>query len=488
MSWNNELLLPIVVKIFQGFIFILIGMLLYRLFTFRKFKESKNVKKQAFTDQLTGRGNRYLLNSVMDNLIKKHKKFALCFMDLDGFKQINDTMGHDAGDELLIALSNLFDEKLPKNATAYRLGGDEFAIIIKDVKTTEDVSTILDNLKKDLTAPIPIENANIPLEYSLGVAMYPEDADDRQELIMYADNAMYYIKEHGKNSYYFHNKTLKAKLENKTKMELDLKGAYSNNEFGVYLQPRINVTDTSKICFEALLYWNHATLGKLPSSYFINQADDMALIINLDQYVLNLVCNKIVEFKEKGFKNIQMAVNISNKHATKDVFIDKICEIISSYNLDKGDIQIELSNPLETSKMETYRHMFERLKEVGAEIIINNIELKYESLEILNSLPIDELKISSNYIVEDSKFRKEVFTDIIKLAHDLKYKVIVGRIDDDKKLVKTINSGADKIQGDFLFKKMEQELAEDVLNNYGTYRLRIDDIILNSQKAYKNNI
>lgn len=488
MSWNNELLLPIIVKIFQGFIFILIGMLLYRLLTLRKEKESMNVKKQAFTDQLTGRGNRYLLNSVMDNLIRKKKKFALCFMDLDGFKQINDTMGHDAGDELLVALSNLFDEKLPKNATAYRLGGDEFAIVLKDIKTTEDITTVLDNLKKDLTAPIPIENANVPLEYSLGVAVYPEDADNRRELIIYADNAMYYIKEHGKNSYYFHNKTLKAKLDNKTKMELDLKRAYSNNEFGVYLQPRINVTDTSKICFEALLYWNHPTLGKLPSSYFINQADDMALIINLDQYVLNLVCNKIVEFKEKGFKNIQMAVNISNKHATKDIFIDKVCEIISSYNLDKGDIQIELSNPLETSKMETYRHMFERLKEVGAEIIINNIELKYESLEILNSLPIDELKISSNYIVEDSKFRKEVFTDIIKLAHDLKYKVIVGRIDDDKKLVKTINSGADKIQGDFLFKKMEQELAEDVLNNYGTYRLRIDDIILNSQKAYKNNI
>ena len=132
--------------------------------------------------------------------------------------------------------------------------------------------------------------------------------------------------------------------------------------------------------------------------------------------------------------------------------------------------------------------MFERLKEIGVEIIINNLELKYESLEVLNSLPIDELKISSNYIVEDSKFKKEVFIDIIKLAHDLKYKVIVGRIDDDTKLVKTINSGADKIQGDFLFKKMEQELAEDVLNNYGTYRLRIDDIILNSQKAYKNNM
>lgn len=488
MSWNKELLLPIIIKIFQGSIFILLGMLLYRLLTFRKEKETMSVKKQAVTDQLTGRGNRYLLYSVMDNLIKKHKKFALCFMDLDGFKQINDTMGHDAGDELLIALSGLFDKKLPKNATAYRLGGDEFAIIIKDIKTTEDVTNVLDKLKKDLTAPIPVENANISLEYSLGVAMYPEDAENRQELIMYADNAMYYIKENGKNSYYFHNKTLKAKLENKTKMEIDLKRAYENKEFGVYLQPRINVMNTGKICFEALLYWNHPTLGKLESSYFINQAEEMALIVNLDRYVLNLVCDKIVEFKEKGFKNIQMAINISNKHMTKQEFVDRLCNIIASHNLEPGEIQLEIVNSLEIEKMENYRYMFESLKKVGAEIIINNLEIRYEFLETLNSLPIDELKISSNFIVEDSKFKKEVFTDLIKFAHDLKYKVIICRIDDEKKLVRAINSGADKIQGDFLFKKMEQELAEDVLNNYGTYRLRIDDIILNSQKAYKNNI
>lgn len=488
MSWNNELLLPIIVKIFQGSVFILIGMLLYRLLTIGKLKESNSVKKQAFTDQLTGRGNRYLLYSVMDNLIKKNKKFAVCFMDLDGFKQINDTMGHDAGDELLKALSNLFDEKLPKNTTAYRLGGDEFALIIKDIKTTEDVTIVLDNLKKDLTAPVPVGNTNISLEYSLGVAIYPEDATDRQELIMYADDAMYYIKEHGKNSYYFHNKTLKAKLENKTKMEIDLKRAYEDQEFGVYLQPRINAKDTSKICFEALLYWNHPTLGKLQSSYFINQAEEMALIINLDQYVLNLVCDKIVEFKEKGFKNVQMAVNISNKHATKEVFVDRLCEIISSHNLEQGEIQIELANSLEVNKIESYKNMFEKLKKSGADIIINNLELKYESLELLNSLPIDEIKIASDFITEDSNFKEEVFVDLIKLAHDLRFKVIIGRIDDDKKLIKTINSGADKIQGDFLFKRMEQELAEEVLNNYGTYRLRIDDIILNAQKSYRNNI
>jgi len=237
-----------------------------------------------------------------------------------------------------------------------------------------------------------------------------------------------------------------------------------------------------------LLYWNHPTLGKLQSAYFINQADDIALTIKLDQYVLNLVCDKIVEFKEKGFKNIQMAVNISNRHASRLTFVDQLCEIITSHGLEPGELQIELSNSLEMNRIENYKAMFERLKACGVEIIINNLELKYEALEVINALPVDEIKISSDFIHEDSNFKPETFEDIIRLSHDLKYKVVVGRIDDDKKMIKTINSGADKIQGDFLFKKMEQELAEEVLNNYGTYRLRIDDIILSAQKSYRNNI
>ena len=250
----------------------------------------------------------------------------------------------------------------------------------------------------------------------------------------------------------------------------------------------VNVKDTSMICFEALLYWNHPTLGKLQSSYFIKQAEQMALMINLDQYVLNLVCDKIVEFKEKGFKNIQMAVNISNKHASKIEFVDKLCEIIKSHEIQKGEIQIELSNTLEMEKIESYRMMFEKLKECGVEIIANNLELKYENLELIKSLPIDELKISADYLDEGNNFDKELFKELIKIGHNLKYKVIVCKIDDETKLVKTINNDADKIQGDFLFKKMEQQLAEEVLNNYGTYRLRIDDIILDAKKSYRNNI
>lgn len=470
---------PIIIikKIIEVAVYVIVGMLLYRVIDFRKIKENKRVKQQAYTDQLTGRGNRYKFNSVVDKLIIKNKKFAVCFMDLDGFKQINDTMGHDAGDKLLIALANTFDENLPKNATAYRLGGDEFAIIIENIKTTDEVIKLLDDLRDKFKKPIKIDGSDITLEYSLGVAMYPEDAANRKDLIMYADDAMYYIKEHGKNDYYFHNKALRAKLENDNKMQNDLKEAYEKNEFGIDLQPRININDTNTICFEALLYWNHPVLGKLPSSYFIKQADEMALTIKLDEYFLDLVCKELNSYKELGYENVQIAMNISNRHALKKDFVNKLCEILNDNRIEQGSIKIELNENLELENIEAYKMMFEKLKECGADIIINNIEIKYSTLQLYKDLPIDEIKISSNYISKDSIFNNDVLKNIIATCKNLNYKVVVNCVEEERELNYAIRNGANSIQGDFLFKKMDTELANQFVKEYDSYVDKIDGII-----------
>lgn len=474
----------LLIEIIKAAIVAIAAILIYILCTRGKRKKQDTVKKQAYTDELTGKGNRYLLYADLDKLIDQSKKIAVCFMDLDGFKQINDTLGHDVGDELLKAVSQRFDEVLPNNAQAYRLGGDEFAIVISNISSKEEVVLMLENLKNNFSKPIIIDNNIISIEYSLGVVLSLDCNYSRKELINYADNAMYYIKEHGGNDYYFHNDSLKAKLENNIKMEIDLKKAYENNEFGINLQPRIDIANTANLGFEALLTWNHPVLGTLDAAYFISQAEAMGLTIKLDEYVLNTVCKKIVEFKEKGYENVQIAVNISNKNAYKKEFIDKICNIISSYELPKNSLQIEMTGNIETSKLETYKVMFERLKEIGVDIIINNFEIKQEALELFAQLPIDEVKISSS-VLSSEKIADNVFLDLITLSKDLGYKVIVGKVSDDRKLVKSISNGADKLQGDFLFKKMDENLAEEVLANYGGYRLRIEEVIINAKKMYK---
>lgn len=475
--------LGILIEILKAAIVAIAAILVYILCTRGSRKKEKRVKKQAYTDELTGKGNRYLFYTDLEKLIEKEADIAVCFMDLDSFKQINDALGHEVGDEVLKAVSQKFDESLPDNAKAYRLGGDEFAIVISQVNSKEEVILILENLKNTMNKQVIIENNTISIEYSLGVVLAIEDKYSSKDLINYADNAMYYIKEHGGNDYYFHNESLKAKLENNVKMERDLKQAYENNEFGIELQPRINVTDTSKIGFEALLTWNHSVLGSLDAAYFISQAEVMGLTIKLDEYVLKTVCEKIIYFKEKGYDNVQISVNVSNKNAFKKEFIDTICDIITSYDLPAGSLQIEMTGSLETSKLETYKVMFERLKQIGVDIIINNFEIKQESLELFAELPIDEVKISSS-ILSSENISEKVFLDLINLSKDLGYKVIVGKINDDKKLVKAITYNADKIQGNFLFKKIDENLAEEVLANYGTYRLRIEEIIVNAKKMY----
>ena len=470
----------ILIEVLKAVIVAIAAVLGYKLIT-RDYGKSSKVRRQAYTDELTGKGNRYLFYSDLDKLIEQNKNIAVGFMDLDGFKQINDALGHDIGDEVLKNMALKFDEALPANARAYRLGGDEFAIIINQINSKEEVILILENLKSAMNKPMMIDNNNISIEYSLGVVLSIDKRYERKDLVNYADNAMYYIKEHGGNDYYFHNDSLKAQLDNNIKMESDLKRAYENGEFGISLQPRINVSDTSKIGFEALLNWNHPVLGQLEAAYFINQADIMGLTIKLDEYVLKTVCEKIIDFKDKGYDNVQIAVNISNKNAFKKEFVDTICDIISSYELPENSLQVEMTGNLEINKLETYKLMFERLKSIGVNIIINNFEIKPESLEVFKELPIDEVKISAGILSSDL-INDVVFTDLLKLSKDLGYKVIVGKISDDKKLVKAITNNADKIQGNFLFKKMDENLAEEVLANYGTYRLRIEEIIANARK------
>lgn len=473
----NFLTNPTFLKIAEIFLLVILGFVLYQLINYRKIRKREIEKKQAYTDQLTGRGNRYLFLSVLDKLIKKGNKFAVCFMDLDGFKQINDTMGHDAGDELLVYLARTFDEKLPLNAVAYRLGGDEFSIVIQNIKTTRDITKVLDYMKKQLEEPIMIQGTSISLQYSLGISVFPEDAKTKTELIMYADDAMYYIKENGKNGYYFHNKSLKAKLDNKNKMEKDLKEAYDKNEFSISLQPRINLNDMDNICFEALLYWNHPVLGKLDSDYFIKQADEMGIIVKLDRFVLENMCKKLTELKNNGYTNIQMAVNISTRHFMKDDFTNELCKILEKNNVSKGEVILELTNNIDLKKINMYRSMFEKLKKSGAKISINNFNIKYEDMILYNNLNIDEIKLYAKYMSKESDLNDNCLENVIRLSKDLESEITICCIETKEQLEKAIKYGADKVQGFFLFNKMYDEYISDVIKKYDNLKEKVYKVI-----------
>jgi len=213
-------LTTVVLLSLAGIAIFLCGILVRSLGVKITIKENDDVRQAAYIDALTGLGNRHKFNKVINEMVKhEDKKFALCFLDLDDFKHINDNMGHDAGDELLIELGKRLVEGVEEHGQVFRLGGDEYALIITNADTKLEVETVVKRVKRNVARPIDLRGNIVNLEYSLGVALFPEDTKDSVQLVNFADSAMYHIKESGKSDYYFHNAALRAQTENKKRME-----------------------------------------------------------------------------------------------------------------------------------------------------------------------------------------------------------------------------------------------------------------------------
>jgi diguanylate cyclase len=356
-------------------------------------------------------------------------------------------------------------------------GGDEFSIIINNINTIDEISKILDNLKEKLKQPIFIANTKIVLEYSLGVSVYPTDGVTKDELIVYADDAMYYVKENGKNNYYFHNEALKAKLNNKKKIEIDLKKAIENNEFDIEYQPRVDLNNLDKICLETFIFWNHPILGKLNSEYFIKQAEEMGIVTSLDEFVIDSVCKKLDDLKLQGYKNVKIAINISNQHVKRHDFVEKICEKLDNNTFEMGDIQIEFTDNIQLKHIDSYNYMIQKLKEVNVTVCISNLEIKYEVLKLFKDLKVDEIKLNTKYISKDSGFSKNILKDIVDIANDLDYITTIICIESEDELKYAINTDVSKVQGNYLFKKINNNDLVDFIDNYPAFKEGLEKVI-----------
>ncbi len=473
-NFDAELFKQIYIQTIAVLSLICLGMVIYRYSILYKLKESKVMKEAAFTDALTGKGNRHKFNVEMSRLVlDESKKFALCFLDLDGFKHINDNMGHDAGDELLIKLSEVLANAMPEGGEVFRLGGDEFAIVLRNINDKQEVEEKIQKVNEEVGHTIVVRDTPIKLEYSLGISIFPEDSKDRVELTNFADAAMYHIKETGKNGYYFHNEALKSRLENKSKMEEELKRAYEYGEFDIDFQPRILIKDESEIWMEALLYWKHKTLGKLRAQYFLDHIESMGLIINVDEVVLSKAIDRLIELRSKGHTNMNMAINLSLRHLMRGDFVDRICSILEKKSFDQGSLMIEITDDIEQSRMEDYKLKMDRIKQYGVKISANNLDTNYETLSLFKKLPIDEIKVSAEYVEKNSTFNKSVLKDIVEFGKDLYYQVVLTRIENDRELKRAIECKVDKIQGNYICEPIDGEHLEEFLKEYPKIRKRV---------------
>lgn len=446
----------ITIQILSGFVIFFLGMIAYGYTAKSKLEESKDAAHAAYIDALTKLGNRHKFNKVINEMVKhEDKKFALCFLDLDDFKHINDNMGHDAGDELLIELGRRLVDGVADHGEVFRLGGDEYALIITGADSRLDVETIVKRVQRNVVKPVDIRGNKVNLEYSLGVAMFPEDTTDSVQLVNFADSAMYHIKESGKSDYYFHNEALRSKTENKKRMELELKQAFENKEFGIDYQPRVNLKEPKKIWLEAFLYLNHPMVGKLRAEYFLKFAEAIGLIIGIDELMIEQAITKLNKLKKQGYSNVNIAMNVSLRHFQRKDFAERLCKIFENNPIEKDSLMLQITDTIDVDKIENYKVMFDKVREYGVKISVANFEIKHEIMDMFRRLQIDEVKVSSKYIDSNSIFSPNVLKDIVTLARDLKYDIVITQIEDEVTLNKILKLKVDMIQGNYLFNIMD---------------------------------
>ena len=404
--------------------------------TSRKHME-KELHQLAFYDKLTDLPNRRKFIDHLKQSIKSYKRnkksFALFFMDLDNFKFVNDTLGHEAGDEFLVQVGNRLKEIFRNNDLVARLGGDEFTVLVEDIKFEgrEDISFLAEKMLRELASkPIFISGRPLQISTSLGIATYPENGQDGDTLIKHADIAMYSAKKAGKNRHAFFSDRMNELLSKRIEIENDLKAAIELKQVDFYYQPIINLATNQLVGAEALVRWNHPKKGFISPVEFIPVAESSDLIITLSDYLLNIAFKQAHEWQSKIFTP-RMSVNVSVRQFEKPNFIDYLVYFLEVYQLDAKKIQLEFTESVMLDSTNETILKFEALKKIGFKIAIDDFGTGYSSLGYIHKLPIDVIKIDRSFVsgMLTNKKTNSIVAAVAKLSIALDIKIVAEGIE-----------------------------------------------------------
>ena len=418
-------------------------------------KQKNIVHHQAHYDELTGLPNRALFQNKLKERISKiqntKNKIALLFMDLDNFKAINDSFGHHIGDEVLKIVTQRLTNAIKTQGSISRLGGDEFAIILDTLEEEQNISLISNTLLKSLAEPIHLHGNTLYASSSIGISVYPEDTLSMQDLIKFADSAMYKAKDEGKNNFQYYNPKLTELAFERVMMESSLKSALQNSEFVVYYQPQINALSREIIGMEALVRWNHPAMGIVPPSKFIPLAQTTGLIVELDRYVMKTAMTQLSQWYKKGLSPGMLAMNLSVKQLQQEDFLEFLQELIVSTQCDPHWLELEVTEDQIMQHPERAISLLQAISDIGLELAVDDFGTGYSSLAYLKRLPIDKLKIDQMFIRELPYNEEDasITQAVIALAKSLKLKVIAEGVETQEQCNFVIENGCQNIQGYF---------------------------------------
>jgi diguanylate cyclase (GGDEF)-like protein len=411
------------------------------------------LQQQALTDELTGLPNRRLLSDRLSQRLAMANRethiLALLYLDLDGFKLVNDSLGHTVGDLLLGQVAQRLRSRVRKSDTLARLGGDEFTVILSSLRSQDEAGPVAKSLLDVLSTPFIIENHEITISASIGISVFPDDASHAADLLQQADSAMYAAKRNGKNRFMYYTPDLGSLARERLNLENQLRGAISRGEIAVYYQPEFDVAAQRLVCFEALARWQHPTLGSIPPSRFIPIAEESGLIIPLGAFILERACEEAVKWQRLSKDPIQVAVNVSSVQFAAETFVDEVAEVLRHSQLPPNLLQIELTESVMLKGIDPAVTTMKRLRALGVFIAIDDFGTGYSCLSYLPKLPLTTLKIDRAFVMEIDK-RPEMqamMRSFITLAHNLNLQVIAEGIETVHQLEVIQALGGNQVQG-----------------------------------------
>jgi diguanylate cyclase (GGDEF)-like protein len=417
----------------------------------------------AYHDSLTGLPNKLSLYEHAKGILESvDKKSALLFIDIDNFKYVNDTLGHAFGDKLVAKVSDRLKALLIDNCNLYRLSGDEFVIILKgidDKKQAEDyASYILANFLDDFDSL----GSNLHVSLSIGIAIYPDHSNELEQLLKYADIAMYQVKEAGRKNYMVYDQAMNEAFIERVAIEKHLQDALDNNEFLVYYQPQLDIRANRITGFEALLRWNSPVLGSVSPLKFIKVAEDTHFIVPLGKMVLQNACEFLRQLNKKGYTDLTVSVNISILQLLQADFIDFVNETLSKYQIKPEYLELEITESILIESFEIITPRLQSLRNNKVRIALDDFGKGYSSLNYLKQLPITTLKVDKTFIdYIAGKSEDDFVSHIISIGKNMGMCVIAEGVENQHQLDYLIRHNCDKIQG-YLFcrPKPETEIFE----------------------------
>ena len=422
----------------------------------------KRIRQLAYSDELTGLASRASFHNQLEDALKAahHRKecFALLFLDLDGFKDVNDSLGHDVGDHLLKVVAQRLQKIVRDTDFVARLSGDEFCILVDNVNDQYTASDVADRCLYETNQPVDLGMQHIRPRCSIGIAHFPEDGEDMQSLLKAADSAMYAAKEEGKHRYALYQPEFTARAQHRLQMEQDLRLAIDQCELKLYYQPQIDVRSGRVTGVEALARWDHPTKGLVTPAEFIGIAERIGLITVLGKWALKTACRQAAAWREMGLPPFQMAVNISPIHFQDPAIVDTLDEVLKETGWLPEDLELEVTEGVIQATGDDLA-IFKRLREMGLKIAIDDFGTGYSSLASLRHLPISSLKLDRLFIVNmlDDPNSSILMGTIIGAANALGCRVIAEGVETQEQVKVLSGIDCDTIQGYFFSRPVPAE-------------------------------